>query len=299
MKTKPRLTVLLESPRRFVVVCIFLLVVITWLYMGYMAANMSESSGFTALGPGMSVFDRLSSSLQPEVLSVTQMLLNHGAAEHTHLMPGALGFWSLKDLFLTFIMWQLMAIGMMLPTATPTILAFHDISANDVQGRALKRRDLLFVLGYLNLWTLFSLAATALIWSLRSLSLLSTELISLNLYLSASVLLLAGVYQFTPLKEHCLSKCRNPLAFFFSSWRSGDKGALAMGAHHAIYCLGCCWALMLVMLVVGSMNLIWMAILGSMMLLEKVIPKGSKTLAYGTGALSCLAAIVLLIGGLS
>ncbi len=295
LRAQPKFIAALNYPRRFLIAAILILAASAWLYMGFMALLMSETTSFSSMGPGMAFLDTLRSSLQPEVVMAVNDFLDHGESAHAHLMPGALGYWSFKDVFLTFLMWQVMAIGMMLPTATPTILAFHDISGNDVQGKALKKRDALFVFGYLNLWAIFSLLATGLVWLLRSLALLSPELVSLNTYLSAAVLLLAGIYQFSPLKEHCLTKCRNPMTFFFSSWRSGDNGALAMGAHHAVYCLGCCWALMLVMIVVGSMNLIWMAILGIIMLLEKVIPKGGKLLAYSTGAASCVIALLLVI----
>ena len=297
LRAQPKFVTVLNYPRRFLIAAIFILTAAAWLYMGLMAIVMSEASGFSAMGPGMGILDKLRSSFQPEVLSAVNSFLDHNAGEHAHYLPGALGFWSFKDIVLTFIMWQVMAIGMMLPTATPTILAFHDISGNDVQGQALHKRDALFIWGYLNLWAVFSLFATALVWGLRSLSLLSPELVSLNLFLSAGVLLLAGLYQFSNLKDHCLTKCRNPMTFFFSSWRDGDKGALGMGAHHALYCLGCCWALMLVMIVVGSMNLIWMAILGILMLLEKVVPRGGKWLAYGTGIASCAIAATLIVGG--
>ena len=91
--------------------------------------------------------------------------------------------------------------------------------------------------------------------------------------MAGAILLLAGAYQLTPLKQACLTQCRNPMAFFFAQWREGATGALAMGARHGVICVGCCWALMALMFVFGAMNLLWMAALGVVMLLEKAAPR--------------------------
>ena len=105
------------------------------------------------------------------------------------------------------------------------------------------------------------------------------------------LVILAGGYQFTPLKAHCVAQCRNPFAFFFAGWREGASGAVKMGMRHGLICVGCCWALMSLMLVMGALNLIWMAVLGVLMLAEKSLPGaifGGK-----------LAGLVLILWGLS
>ena len=293
-RARPSLLYFFDKPRISIYLLLTGLVLAAWLYMLLMALYMSEHYGVQNMGPGMPLLDNIWRVLQPDAAEALRVLLfEHGQSSHVHseLMPAAVGYWSFRDLFLVFIMWQIMVVAMMLPTASPTILAFADISANEVSGAALRKRLAFFVLGYLNLWAAYSLIATLLLWLLRYASLLSPGFVSLSPYLSAAVLLLAGLYQLSPWKEACLAKCRNPLAFFMTSWRSGDRGALLMGSHHAIYCIGCCWALMLVMLVVGGMNILWAVILGGVMMLEKVVPK-SRYLVMASGFLCFLAALL-------
>ena len=111
-------------------------------------------------------------------------------------------------------------------------------------------------------------------------------------FFGGAILIAAGVYQLSPLKMACLSQCRSPLGVLLTNWRSGLGGAFRMGAHHGVYCLGCCWALMSVLFVVGVMNLLWVAILGGVVLLEKISP-GGIIVARAAGALMLLAGITL------
>ncbi len=131
-----------------------------------------------------------------------------------------------------------------------------------------------FALGYAVVWAGFSAAATAIQWLLREAALLSESMAITDSYLSGSIMIAAGLYQLTTWKSTCLVGCRSPLGFLMSNWRAGKVGAFVMGARHGLFCLGCCWALMVVLFAVGVMNLLWVAALTVFILLEKVGPHG-------------------------
>jgi predicted metal-binding membrane protein len=132
----------------------------------------------------------------------------------------------------------------------------------------------LFTTGYLLVWIGFSVAAALAQWGLHQAALLSPGMTTTSTWLAAGVLIVAGVYQWTPLKQTCLAHCRSPFDFIVTHWQSGFSGALSMGFHHGIYCVGCCWALMAVLFVVGVMNLLGVALLSALVLIEKVTPAG-------------------------
>lgn len=185
-----------------------------------------------------------------------------------------LGSWSAAYLGATFLMWSVMMALMMLPSAAPMVRLFAMSSRRAVQQGRVAVPTALFVLGYLLVWTLFSVGATALQALLRSLSLLSSEMSLLHPWMAAGVLLGAGLYQFTGLKTACLSHCRSPLEFLLTRWREGPRGAVEMGLRHGLYCLGCCWAMMLVLFAVGVMHLGWVIVLAMFVLLEKTAFRG-------------------------
>lgn len=182
--------------------------------------------------------------------------------------------WSPGDALLMLAMWAVMMVAMMLPGALPTLLLYQAL----LRGRlAAPRRHLavaLFALAYLLVWSVFAIVATALQWWLEQLSLVHNTMRSASTQLTALLLLGAGLYQWLPLKAACLTRCRGPLQFFLGNWRDGALGGLRMGLAHGGYCLGCCWALMGLLLVVGVMNLLWVAALGAWVLLEKCLPQG-------------------------
>jgi predicted metal-binding membrane protein len=183
--------------------------------------------------------------------------------------------WTPSAFALTFAMWTVMMIGMMLPSAAPMILTFAALSRR--KERAVERMMpvLLFASGYLLVWTAFSLIATLLQWALDRLGLLSPMLTTTNALIGGALFLMAGVYQLTPLKEACLRHCRSPFAFLFNRWRDGLNGALGMGLEHGAYCLGCCWLLMTLLFVVGVMNLLWVAAITLFVLAEKLLRGGA------------------------
>jgi predicted metal-binding membrane protein len=199
------------------------------------------------------------------------------AMQHMDLVVMAMpsiGVWGLMDLLLIFAMWAVMMVAMMVPSATPMLLVFATISrSRSAQGRAFVPLWV-FLAGYLVLWTAFSLAATLAQWGLHSLALISPMMVGTSPLLGSLLLIAAGVYQWTPLKEACLRHCRSPVQFLLTCWQDGSAGAFLMGLRHGAYCLGCCWLLMAVLFAVGVMNLAWIAALSVFVLLEKIIPRG-------------------------
>jgi predicted metal-binding membrane protein len=170
-------------------------------------------------------------------------------------------------------MWSIMMVAMMLPTVLPAATVFDNLAhRRATQTAAVLAPTSLYVVGYIAAWTAYSAVAAVGQIVLSRVALLTPMLESASVVLSALILLGAGAFQFTAFKEACLSKCRTPLAFFLAEWRDGKSGALRVGFKHGSYCVGCCWALMAVMLVVGAMNLVWMAALTFFMLAEKVAP---------------------------
>jgi predicted metal-binding membrane protein len=173
-----------------------------------------------------------------------------------------------------FLMWAEMMVAMMLPSAAPMILTFAAVNR--------KRREQeepfvpagIFVLGYLAIWTGFSVLAALAQWALHSTALLSPMMVSTSPVLGGTLLIMAGVFQWTPLKHACLRHCRSPLSFLITDWREGSGGAFIMGLKHGAYCTGCCWFLMALLFVAGVMNMWWVALIAIFVLLEKIAPKG-------------------------
>ena len=174
-----------------------------------------------------------------------------------------------------FVMWSAMMTGMMLPSALPMILVFAAIGA---RRRARGERFVptaVFTAGYLLVWAGFSLFAAVAQWPLGMAARVGPAL-------GAVIVFAAGIYQLTPLKTVCLNNCRSPMQFLMTRWREGRAGALRMGLQHGLYCLGCCWLLMALLLVGGAMNLVWAAALAGLVLIEKLLPAG-RWIARGSG----------------
>jgi predicted metal-binding membrane protein len=178
------------------------------------------------------------------------------------------------DVFFTFAMWTVMMIGMMAGPATPTLLLFAGMQRTRASGSVPMALPS-FGLGYLAVWTGFSACAAIAQEALHRAALLSPAMAASSPPVAGAILIAAGAYQLTPFKGACLTWCRSPLGFLMSSWRDGARGAVRMGLSHGLYCLGCCWALMCVLFAVGIMNLLWVAALAALVLLEKVGPFGA------------------------
>jgi predicted metal-binding membrane protein len=194
--------------------------------------------------------------------------------------------WSAGYAVVIFVMWAIMMMAMMLPSAAPAILLTAALTSRR-DGNHLFGPTGLFVLGYLLIWFGFSLVATILQFSLDRADLLSADMASANNKLAGAMLIVAGIYQWTPWKQTCLVQCRSPAEQLNRFWRQGRFGPLRAGAMHGLFCLGCCWLLMVLLFVGGLMNLLWIAALALLVLIEKLLPIGPRV-----GRLTGIALIV-------
>lgn len=175
-----------------------------------------------------------------------------------------------------FVMWLLMMVAMMLPSALAMVLTMDKVQAR-LGGASAGLATGLFAAGYVLVWLGFSLLATLVQWGLERAGLLTGDGALKSAGIAAAAFVLAGAYQFMPIKRTCLDNCRSPLAFIARYWRPGNYGALAMGLRHGMFCLGCCWLLMLLLFVGGMMNLLWIIPLAVFVLIEKCAPGGRFT----------------------
>lgn len=200
--------------------------------------------------------------------------------------------WSAADFGMMFLMWAVMMTGMMVPSAAPMILIFATVNRRRQEQDRPYVSTAIFLSGYLVVWCGFAAVATVGNWALHVNDLLDKMMGgSTSDYLGGSLLVVAGAFQWSRLKYTCLTQCRSPLSFLMTDWREGAGGALRMGVTHGIYCVGCCWVLMLLLFVLGIMNLLWIAALAGFVLLEKVVPRGDR-MSKGTGL------VLILWGGL-
>ena len=214
--------------------------------------------------------------------------------------PGAMGEamanarpipWTAGDFALMVLMWSVMMVGMMLPGATPMILLFAMINREKREAGYPFVPTGAFALGYAGAWTAFSLFATILQWALHSAALLSPMLVSTSAVLAGALFIAAGTYQLTPLKHACFKNYRSPVHFIMTRWRNGSIGALRMGLEHGAYCVGCCWFLMGLLFALGVMNLLWVAALTILVLVEKAGRRGEWT--------ARISGVAMLAGGLT
>ncbi len=202
--------------------------------------------------------------------------------------------WTSAYFALMLVMWWVMMVAMMLPSTTSMVLVFAAINRkNREQDRAYVPTGF-FAVGYIVAWGAFSLVAVVLQWGLERLALLSPMMQTTSVYLGAALLIGAGFYQLTPLKQACLRHCRSPIDFMAHHWRTGSSGAFRMGLEHGLFCLGCCWVLMFLLFYGGVMNLLWIGGLAFYVLLEKVAPAGSHLGRY-TGALLIIWGVWVLV----
>jgi predicted metal-binding membrane protein len=197
--------------------------------------------------------------------------------------------WTPVSAALLFVMWWVMMIAMMVPSAAPTVLLYAAVKRgkDDASGPVLE--GWMFLSGYLLIWAGFSLMAVLAQGVLEHFGLLSMAMASTSRALGGIILLAAGLYQFTPLKRACLRYCQSPLLFLSSFWRAGAAGALRMGTRHGTYCVGCCWFLMALLFVSGVMNFVWIIGIALYVASEKLLPFGDK--------LSHVAGVALIMSG--
>jgi predicted metal-binding membrane protein len=202
--------------------------------------------------------------------------------------------WSLVDFVSMFVMWAIMMVAMMVPTAAPMILMFANVNRRRQEQERPYVSTAVFLSGYLLVWTGFSALATLAQWGLHEAALLSPMMVSTSPILGGLLLLAAGIFQWTPLKYVCLTHCRSPLGFLMTDWREGRQGALIMGLKHGSYCTGCCWFLMALLFVAGVMNLLWVAVITAFVLVEKAVPRGDLV-GRIAGVILCIAGLIMLV----
>ncbi len=216
-------------------------------------------------------------------------------AAHMANMPAT---WDLSYWAIMLVMWWVMMVAMMVPSAAPMILLFARVNRHAQKKGQMDPSPVptaAFAGGYLVAWLAFSVVATTLQWGIEKLGLLHAMMMwSTSAGLTAAFLVAAGVYQLSPLKHVCLDHCRSPALFLSKHWRKGRWGALRMGVDHGLFCVGCCWFLMALLFVGGIMNLVWIAGLAIFVLIEKVAPHG-QWFARASGAGFILAGVYVLV----
>jgi predicted metal-binding membrane protein len=249
----------LKRDRAIVLAGLGTLIIVAWLYLIRAARAMAEMEMHAAMGMAMP-------QMQP---------------------------WSGIELLLLFLMWAVMMVAMMTPSATPMLLMFTAMNRRRAEQEGAVVRTGIFLLGYLIVWSAYSGLAAVAQWLLHGVALLSPMMVSRSPYLGGGLLIAAGIFQWTPLKRACLTSCRSPLGFIMSEWRDGARGALIMGLRHGAYCVGCCWVLMAILFVAGVMNLVWVAAIAVFVLVEKAFPGGER-LSQVAGAALALAGALLM-----
>ena len=248
--TNTALELVLRRDRTIIVSALVLLLALAWAYVLWIAADMD-----------MGGMDMSELRMIPAGIGV---------------MAPALAPWNPFEFFLVFIMWAVMMVGMMTPSATPIILIHARVARQAAAQHKPFAATAWFAGGYLAAWIAFALAATYAQWALERASMLTSTMQSATNILGGVVLVIAGLYQWTPAKDACLVQCQAPLVFIqrHGGFRRDAAGALWLGLRHGAYCVGCCWALMALLFVGGVMNVLWIAGLAIFVLIEKVIPAG-------------------------
>ena len=222
------------------------------------------------------------------------ILIWQGRAADSQMMGPTMGLRA--PLFLAI--WVAMMVAMMFPAAAPMILTFAAVAAGKRRRGQASVPTWVFVGGYLAIWALFGVLAYLLALGAERLAASSMWLMAHASQLGGAVLVLAGLYQLSPLKHACLAKCRSPLAFVLGAWRDGYGGALRMGLAHGLYCLGCCWLLFIILFPLGIMNVAAMAVITLLIFAEKALPLGERIGQVAAVALIAYGVAVIIMPGL-
>ncbi|MGH6849964.1 MAG: DUF2182 domain-containing protein [Methylocella sp.] len=248
--TETLLEVLLRRDRIIVAVALAALIALAWTYLLWLAADMEmgemDMAGFRMIPAG------------------------------TGLMMPASTPWKAVEFAYVFAMWAVMMAGMMTPSAAPMILIYARVGRQaSAQGKPFAATGW-FATGYLLTWAGFALVATVAQWALERMALLDPMMAGTSRVFGGIVLITAGIYQWTPLKDTCLAQCQSPLLFIHrhGGFHRDPSASLALGLHHGAHCVGCCWALMALLFVGGVMNVLWIAAISAFVLIEKIVPAG-------------------------
>ena len=249
----------LARPKALAIGCIAVLVAAGWIYLGLMLAGAS--------GDGL-----LAVLCRPTFGTTT---------------PGA------TQALLLFAMWGAMALAMMLPTAAPMIVTYAELAETAAAKGEPAASPLVLTAGYVTIWLGVALALAALQGLLVRLALLDAAFAAASPLFSGALFIGAGFYQFSALKHACVTQCQHPFRFFFANWTAEPRGVFRLGMRQGLYCLGCCWAMMLLMFAVGVMNVVWMAALGTVMAIEKVGTTTRFSRALGVVFMLCGAVLIV------
>jgi predicted metal-binding membrane protein len=264
--TNATVNAILRRERAIVIAALTTITILAWAYVLWLAAQMSmmDMPAAAAAG-GMAGMDMPGMNMSGMNMGAVS------AAAEPAFRP-----WSIADFGFVFIMWAVMMVGMMTPSVAPMVLLYATVGRKAAaSGRPLAATGW-FLAGYLSAWTAFSLAAAGAQWMLTRLALLTPMMESVSGIFGGLLLIAAGLYQWSPLKDTCLKQCQTPLGFLMThgGFRSEPFGALRLGAEHGLYCVGCCWVLMALLFVGGVMNVLWIAGLAILVLMEKIVPTG-------------------------
>ena len=255
----------------------------------WLVLRLDRAGPDTGLGPISSAFRDWLAPLMPDV--TTSPIIAFVLKICT---PQSIQSLSLVTFFSIALMWMLMSVAMTLPSAAPMLRTYADIADVAAQKGEPVVSVLVLAGGYLATWGLFSLLAAAAQMALMAIGWIADPIFPVQSFLGGVILMGAGFYQFSNLKNACLEKCRNPFSILFGRWSSETSGVFKLGTEQGLYCVGCCWALMLVMLVVGTMNLAWMAFFALFTIAEKS-GKGPVTSRWSGGILLVWGAALVLI----
>lgn len=254
----------LSRPTVVALAALGVMVMLGWVYLGLMVAGMAAGGQGAALGPGMAVFDLLGGGALPDglakalVAAICSPSFGHDAAA------------GVGEVALLVAMWVAMAAAMMLPTAGPMIVTYAEMAERARRRGEAAVSPLVLIAGYGGIWLVFAVVGALLQAGLSRAALIDPAMASASPLFSGAIFLGAGAYQFSDLKFACVTRCQRPFPFFLVEWTTRAAGVFRLGLRQGLFCLGCCWAMMLVMFAVGVMNVVWMAALGLIMGLEKI-----------------------------
>lgn len=282
--TDAPLEIVLRRDRSVVAAALVLVTLLAWAYILWLASQMGMAD---VAASGMSGMDMPSMDM-PDMERGSDAVL------------GSFRPWTVADFGFVFTMWAVMMVGMMTPSVSPMVLLYARAGREAArQGRPIAATGW-FLAGYLLVWIGFSVLATGAQWALTRFALLTPAMTSASAIFGGILLIAAGLYQWTPIKSACLSQCQTPLQFLMrqGGFRNDPPGALTLGARHGGYCLGCCWVLMALLFVGGVMNVLWIAVIAVLILLEKLVPT-RRLVPRVSGVLMVGGGIWLLAGSLN
>ncbi len=264
----------LSRPKVIAGGCLAALAALGWIYLGLMLAGSHGGGHLGSLGPGMGFLDQFFGRIDGSAF---------GAAWIDSLCRSSFGSgaWSSTDAALVLLMWGAMVLAMMLPTAGPMVVTYAEIADTAARKGEPAVSPLVLASGYVAVWLGFAVAATALQGLLARAALIDHAMASASPLFSGAIFIAAGAYQFSALKHACVTRCQRPFPFFFTNWTTQARGVFVLGLRQGLYCVGCCWAMMMVMFAVGLMNIVWMAGLGVVMTAEKLATTTKFSRAIG------------------